>query len=89
MWHICWPQTCQHVQNFPITFDAPFGSVPHVIVALNGLDIDHTRNSRLRVEAVNVRSDGFTIKITTWADTNLYAAGASWTACAQAQGCGV
>jgi hypothetical protein len=53
---------------------------PQVMVALTAIDVDHGRNLRVIVQAENVTTSGFTIVITTWWDTILFAASVSWMA---------
>lgn len=51
------------------------------MVAINTLDVDKNFNTRIRAVAEEVTTTGFNLKTETWADTRIYAVGASWTAC--------
>lgn len=57
-----------------------FEEPPRVFLALNSLEMDHTRNLRLKVTADNVTATGMTWHLDTWMDTTLGSAGASYIA---------
>jgi len=63
--------------NFPA---GTFTGNPNVLIAFNSLDIDHSRNLRLKLSADSVSKDGMNWNIDSWYDTILYLAGASYIA---------
>jgi hypothetical protein len=63
-----------------ITFSQSFSAVPIVRVSLRGADVDHERNFRLDVWAENVTRDGFDLVYSTWHDSIVYGATATWVA---------
>lgn len=63
-----------------VVFAKPFQDVPQVIVSLISLDINPAYGSRLSLYTENITPTGFDIVIHTWADTVVWAAGASWVA---------
>jgi len=58
--------------------DGGYSEPPNVIVWLSALDIDKSRNYRVRAIASNVTAKGFDLDIESWLDTILYSATASW-----------
>jgi hypothetical protein len=67
-------------ESVRINFDRPFTTPPKVVVFLNYIDLDKNHNWRLAASASDIGVNGFTLKISTWADTILYAAQACWIA---------
>lgn len=63
-----------------VTFVAPFGAVPCVILGLTGLDAAHDQNLRFRLEPVEMTPHGFTIEFSTWSDTHIARASVNWQA---------
>jgi hypothetical protein len=63
-----------------INFERPFVTPPKVAVFFNLVDLDKSKNWRLKTTATNIDTKGFTLNIETWADTILYAAQACWVA---------
>jgi H-type lectin domain-containing protein len=63
-----------------VTFQTSLCGTPVVQVNLGVLDADAQPNLRVRLQALNITSVGFTLRIATWADTKLYAVGANWIA---------
>ena len=63
-----------------VPFDPRFKSPPTVIISLTAVDFIDRRNHRLGVRAKDVTARGFTIAFGTWADTQLWSAGAMWLA---------
>ncbi|EJD33907.1 hypothetical protein AURDEDRAFT_177027 [Auricularia subglabra TFB-10046 SS5] len=63
-----------------ITFARPYAAPPRVVVWLNFIDMDHSRNWRVSATATAVTATGFTLNLDTWADSILYTAGATWVA---------
>ena len=63
-----------------IYFERPFVTPPKVVVFLNYIDLDKSRNWRLKTTATDIDIHGFNLNIETWDDTILYAAQAGWIA---------
>ncbi|KAG0641495.1 hypothetical protein HOY80DRAFT_1021223 [Tuber brumale] len=63
-----------------INFDRSFTTPPKVIVFLKEIDMDKTKNCRLRTWASGIDATGFTIHIDAWHDSILYSATAGWIA---------
>jgi len=67
-------------QKAEVKFDPAFASTPTVTVALTGLDVDHTRNTRVTMRAEGVSKDSMILIVGTWCETNLYSAVGSFIA---------
>jgi H-type lectin domain len=63
-----------------VSFDPPFDSAPHVVLAIGGVDIANLANLRLGLEAYDVEPGEFSIRIRTWSDTQLYNVLVTWIA---------
>src|ERR1700761_1115487 len=63
-----------------IDFERLFLTPPKVVVFFNCLDLERTRNWRLKTTATDIDVDGFTLHIRTNLDTILYAARVGWIA---------
>jgi hypothetical protein len=64
-----------------IRFTRPYRHTPNVEVAFNFIDMQHDgANPRLGVEAINVNTEGFQLRIFTWWDTHVHEVGATWMA---------
>ena len=63
-----------------VPFNSPFQAPPAVSVALYGQDVEPLKNNRLVLGAENVTTNGFTLVYTTWFDTVVNSAWASWIA---------
>jgi H-type lectin domain len=63
-----------------VKFDSPFRVPPKVSVALSGLEVDESTNTRIHVVAENITVDGFDLVYKTWSNTVLCRAWATWTA---------
>jgi len=63
-----------------IKFAKPYAEPPKVVVWLNALDIDQSKNWRVKTYTSDIKADGFTLHIDTWADTILYLGSATWIA---------
>ena len=61
-----------------ITFGTPFDAPPKLPLGFNLLDLGKGANIRVATSADNITKEGFTISLSTWGDSILYAAGASW-----------
>ena len=55
-----------------ITFPSPFGSPPTVVLALSGLDAEHTANVRVSLDLAEVESDEFNLRVNTWDDSIIH-----------------
>ena len=65
-------------QVLQVTFNPPFESTPSVVLGLNQIEEDNTKNMRLEMNAYNITKDGFTAEIIQWNDSTIYEVGASW-----------
>ncbi len=63
-----------------ITFQNPFDKIPTIFVSLSGFDIDNSRNARISAEAKNISNSGFTLSVSTWADSKIHDVVTSWIA---------
>jgi hypothetical protein len=63
-----------------IQFPRAFNQAPTVITAFRHLDTYKDANTRLWVDAHNVRTNGFDLVITTWGDSKAWGVGAVWIA---------
>jgi hypothetical protein len=63
-----------------VKFDPPFSSAPTVVLALAGLDADHTTNVRVFLEAFDVEADEFNIRVQSWDDTMIHGVWVTWIA---------
>ena len=68
-----------------IVFVRSFKEAPEVAVAIIGMDCDHTTNQRYWLKATNIKTTGFTLEFSTWGDTRISRAGASWQAIGKAR----
>lgn len=66
-------------------FETPFATAPKVALALAGVDADRATNLRLSIKAYDVEADEFSIRISTWDDTLVYAVWVAWIAHEQRQ----
>lgn len=57
-----------------------FAKVPKVHVMLNSIDTDQAVNTRISVQATSVTQSGFSVEVSTWADSKVYGVGVSWIA---------
>ncbi len=63
-----------------IPFLKPFETKPDVILTVNHMDAEAKTNVRYTVRALTVTRDGFTIQISTWAETKIYGITGYWLA---------
>ena len=63
-----------------IDFERPFPTPPKVAVFFNCIELERTRNWRLKTTATDIDVDGFTLHIGTWHDSKVYAARVGWIA---------
>jgi hypothetical protein len=60
--------------------DPPFGTPPHVAVAISGVDAEQSANLRLFVETSDVAANEFNIVVFTWDDTLVFGVRVTWIA---------
>ena len=63
-----------------IDFERPFQTPPKVVVFLNCIDLERSRNWRLQATASDIDVDGFTLYVGPYLDTIFYAARVGWIA---------
>ncbi|KAG9022986.1 hypothetical protein FRB95_013873 [Tulasnella sp. JGI-2019a] len=68
------------LKSCEISFKKPYGEPPKVVCWLNTIDIDHRHCCHIRTYAENITKTGFTLHISTWDDTVLHSAEATWIA---------
>ena len=68
------------VFTLPVNFDAPFENPPVVSLGLTGFDMDQGTSGRVSLKAVDISAFGFTVQITTWRDTRVFAVEFAWLA---------
>ena len=61
-----------------INFATPFNAPPKVITWLQSLDMDNSKNWRIKVYPDESDSTGFTIHADSWSDSILYSADVTW-----------
>ncbi|KAG0125886.1 hypothetical protein HOY82DRAFT_629744 [Tuber indicum] len=61
-----------------ITFKKPFVAPPRLPLGFNSLDISKDANIRVVAAATDITKESFKASISTWYDSTLYSAGASW-----------
>lgn len=66
--------------EIPVSFDNPFESKPRVNVTITLVDAVSQTKMRYSAEGLYASRDGFTIKLSTWGDTQLNALGGYWIA---------
>jgi H-type lectin domain len=60
-----------------VKFEEPFEEIPQILVALSHLDIASYTALRLKVTAEKISATGFTVRYSTWANTQIFGVGAS------------
>lgn len=63
-----------------IDFETPFTGKPQLFLSITQMDSDKEANVRVQVEAISISRDGFTLKVTTWADSKLFSISGYWLA---------
>lgn len=63
-----------------VTFPNPYEVKPKVMLSVTQIDGDKAFNQRYNVEVLSVSRDGFTVKISTWADSKIYSISGYWLA---------
>jgi hypothetical protein len=65
---------------YEVAFERPFVQAPLVHVGVSGFDIGNHDAARLRVSAVDIHADGFTLRVETWLNTQVWRVDVSWLA---------
>lgn len=68
----------QHENSGFKSFDTTFSKTPKVIMALDFLDYDHSKNLRVRVSTSSVTNTGINWHLASWGDSIMYTTGASF-----------
>jgi hypothetical protein len=63
-----------------VNFAVPFASQPQIVLSVTQIDTDKKSNTRYRVEAISISKDGFTLNVTTWADSKIFSISGYWIA---------
>jgi hypothetical protein len=63
-----------------IKFQLPFNGTPQILLALSGIDSEHTTNLRLTVRPDDVEPDEFNIIVSTWDDSIIHSVMVTWLA---------
>lgn len=71
-------QNPRHENSGIKNFDKAFSKTPKVIMALDTLDYDHTKNLRVRLSTSSVTSTGITWHLQSWGDSIMFTTGASF-----------
>ena len=66
-------------------FPEPFADPPVVTVGLSEIDIDRDRDARIRIEINDVYPDSFIYSFSTWGDSQVNSASATWMAVGRLQ----
>lgn len=75
-----WSQDGDRMVRLDISFSRAFANVPCVTLGLTGIDAAHDQNLRFWLKALDVKKEGFSIAFSTWSDTHIARATASWQA---------
>jgi hypothetical protein len=70
----------ERMTTISVKFPKPFEKTPEVLLSVTELDALSKTNVRYNVESMNVSTDGFKIKIRTWADSQIYSISGFWLA---------
>ena len=66
--------------RYGVSFNSSFSVPPVVHVGLVGLDVSREDNLRVRVRAVDITVNGFTLLAETWLHTQIWSLEVSWVA---------
>lgn len=80
-----WAQDGDRVVRVDITFARAFADVPSVTLGLTGIDAAHDQNLRYALKALDIKREGFAMEFSTWSDTHIARASASWLAIGKAK----
>lgn len=79
-----WSSDGDRVVRLNIEFCTTFADVPLINLGLTGIDSAHDQNLRFWLQARDVTPKGFAIEFSTWGDTHIARAAASWQAIGEA-----
>ncbi|HSJ00951.1 MAG TPA: H-type lectin domain-containing protein, partial [Verrucomicrobium sp.] len=68
------------VYTLEVPFAEPFFNPPVVQAGLTGFDMDHAFSGRLSLKVITITPSGFSVSISTWEDSKVYAVEFSWLA---------
>lgn len=63
-----------------VSFASAFAFAPVVHLGITGFDMDQCASGRVSVKAVEITAAGFTVEVTTWRDSCVYAVELDWLA---------
>ena len=63
-----------------VAFERPFLAPPVVHVGIVGLDVGNQDNVRIRVRAIDITANAFTLQAETWWNTKVWGVDVSWLA---------
>lgn len=70
----------ERMTTFSVKFPKPFEKSPEIFLSITQLDASSKTNVRYNVEVLHVDTNGFKIKIRTWADTQIFSISGFWLA---------
>lgn len=68
----------QEINETEVYLSKKYDQPPALVIGLNTLDINASRNIRIRASAKNILRNKFTAGLNCWGDTILYSAGMTW-----------
>jgi hypothetical protein len=74
------PATAVRAFRQPVRFERRFAAAPLVHVGIVGLDVSKEDNLRIRLRALDVTAEGFTLHAETWFNTRIWSVEVSWLA---------
>ncbi len=63
-----------------IKFEKPFISKPQIFLTTTQVDASKEVNLRYNIKTISISRDGFTIKVSTWADSKIFSMSGYWLA---------
>jgi len=75
-----WAGTGPRMVAAPVNFGSVFDSAPGVNLSIGSIDAASQQNLRLRIEAREVTSEGFSVEAPTWGDTRIGRLAVNWIA---------
>jgi hypothetical protein len=79
-WSLLDPNGADRTFRYPVHFNQAFSFPPVVQVGLVGVDASKDDNLRVRVRAVDITANGFSLEAETWLNTKLWSVEVSWLA---------
>ena len=70
----------ERVFRYSVPFESPFSRAPVVQLSIVGVDASNEDNLRLKVRAIDITDQGFTIEAETWFNTRVWGVDVSWLA---------